>query len=148
MTESHDLLGEERISKASFNHIESELRLYHETKHRIMIRREEILFIHIETDTNVGGGKSNSPSDPTYKKASALESDIKLKEMQRIAEAIEYVWSGLDDDKKKLLKLYYWTRPQTLTWEGIAIQLHVTSRTAKRWRNQVIKQIASFLGWR
>jgi RinA family phage transcriptional activator len=112
-----------------------------------MIRREEILFTHIETDTNVGGGKSNSPSDPTYKKASALESDIKLKEMQRIAEAIEYVWSGLDDDKKKLLKLYYWTRPQTLTWEGIAIQLHVTSRTAKRWRNQVIKQIASFLGW-
>lgn len=147
MTNNVEFEHDERISKESFQHIEKELRLYHQTINRISLRREEILYSHIETDTNIGGGKSNMPSDPTFKKASALEADIKLKEMLRIAEAIEYVWSGLDDDRKRLVKLYYWTRPQTLTWEGIAIQLHVTSRTAKRWRNQVIKQIASFLGW-
>lgn len=142
-----DVEDELRLSKESFQHIEKELRLYHQTMKRISLRREEILYSHIETDTNIGGGKSNLPGDPTYRKASALESDIKLAEMNRIITAIDYVWSGLTDEKKQLVKLYYWTRPQTLTWEGVALKLHVTSRTAKRWRNEVIRQIATFLGW-
>jgi RinA family phage transcriptional activator len=142
------LLLDERLSRETFAMIEKEIEQYHLTLKRIDTRREELLYPHIETDTNIGGGKSNVLSDPTYRKASVLETDVHLHEMVRIVNAINYAWSGLDDDRKRVVKLYYWTRPQTLTWEGIAQEMHIGLRTAKRWRTEFVKQIAKQLGWR
>jgi RinA family phage transcriptional activator len=67
--------------------------------------------------------------------------------MERVAEAIRTVFEGLDEDKKRLVQLKYWTKPQTLTWEGIAQQLRISRAQAFRWREQIICEIASHLGW-
>ncbi len=141
-------VDEVRISAESWNHVELELRLFHETKKQIMLRREEIIHPHIPIDVNVGGGKSNAVSDPTGRTVSALESDVLLQNLNRIVYVIEYVYEGLDDEKKELVKLMYWTRPQTLTLPGIALKLNVTDRTVRRWKKEIIYIIAALMGWR
>ncbi len=147
MLEQHHF-EEFRLSSRTWKHIEEELESYHKTKNRIALRREEILFKHKETDTNIGGGKSNTISDPTGQKGTALGMDIELQHMTQIVDVIEYVYSRLDDEKKQLVQLAYWTKPQTLTPIGIAIKLNVTDRTVRRWKTEIIYAIAALMGWR
>ncbi|MDT2247866.1 hypothetical protein P7H16_14335 [Paenibacillus larvae] len=47
-----------------------------------------------------------------------------------------------------MIKLRYWTRPQTLTWEGVAQRIEKDRTTAIRWRNEIIREIANRIGWR
>ena len=137
-----------RLSSGSWDHVESELEMYHQTKKDIMLKREEILYPHVPTDANVGGGRSNLPGDPTARKGTALEGDRTLKSLTQIVDVIDYVYSGLDDEKKELVKLMYWTKPKTLTRHGVAIKLNVTVRTVNRWRREIIYAIAALMGWR
>lgn len=141
-----ELIKDLNISLESRKLVERELRIYHETVKEIALRRQEIL--HDSTGPDEIGGKSNLPGDPTARKVTALDSDRKLRNLVRIVEAIEYVWIGLDDNKKQLVKLYYWTRPRTLTIDGIAQKLHIGKRTADRYRYEITRDIALHLGWR
>jgi RinA family phage transcriptional activator len=140
-------LDENNVSLNARKLVEQELRKYHETIKHIELRRQEILYDNTGPDV-VGGGRSNIPGNPTLRKATALDSDRKLRNLTNVVEAIEYVWTGLDDTKKQLVKLYYWTRPQTLTLEGVAQHLHIGLRTAKRYRYEILRDIAVQLGWR
>ena len=97
------LLLEERLSRETFAMIEKEIELYHLTLKRIDTRREELLYPHIETDTNIGGGKSNVLSDPTYRKASVLETDVHLNHKVRIVTAKNNACSGLDADRNRVV---------------------------------------------
>ncbi|MCY9713133.1 transcriptional regulator, partial [Paenibacillus larvae] len=99
-------------------------------------------------DENVGGGRSNLPSDPTGEIAVLLTSHKKLEQLERIVNAIESVVEGLPEKKKEMIKLRYWTRPQTLTWEGVAQRIEKDRTTAIRWRNEIIREIANRIGWR
>jgi RinA family phage transcriptional activator len=140
-------IDDNRVSLDTRRHVEQELRAYHETLKLITLRRQEILYNSTGPD-EVGGGRSNLPGDPTARKATALDTDRKLRSMNEIVQAIDYVWTGLDDTKKQMVKLCYWTRPQTLTLEGVAQQLHIGLRTAKRYRYEILCEIALYLGWR
>ncbi|MEV2908588.1 hypothetical protein ABNF65_07980 [Paenibacillus larvae] len=68
--------------------------------------------------------------------------------MQNIVNSIESVVEGLPEKKKELIKLRYWARPQTLTWEGVAQRIERDRTTAIRWRNEIIGEIANRIGWR
>lgn len=136
-----------KIRSGAFKHVESELHHYHETLREISLLREEILYATKEQDDNVGGGRSNLPGDPTAQKAIALTSSRRLDNLERVVQVIQYVYNGLPDEKKRLVQMKYWDRPQTLTWDGIAMNLNVSRITAVRWRQEIVQTIATFLGW-
>mgnify|MGYP002404191379 CR=1 FL=1 len=137
-----------KLRRGTFKHIEAELYDYHETLKRIKERKEEILFSSSSVDENKGGANSaRVPNSPTERIATMLVMDKRLRELERITEAIETVYQSLDTERKKLIRLKYWTKPQTLTWEGIALKLNVSRATVFRWREEVVNAIAEKLGW-
>lgn len=136
-----------KIRKGTFQHVESELYAYHDTRKEIVRLKNEILYATATPDTN-GGGRSSLPSDPTGRTATLMVTHRVIEQMERIVEAIESVVERLPSEKQELIKLFYWTRPQTLTWEGIALKLHISRRQAINWRNDVIEAITHKIGWR
>ena len=136
-----------KLRNGAFKHVESELYHYHETLREIALLRQEIIYGSSETDDNIGGGKSNLPGDPTAKKGIALATNRRIENLERIVQVIQYVFSQLTDEKKQLVQIKYWTKPQTLTWHGIALKLNVGERTARRWREEIVEEFASLLGW-
>lgn len=136
-----------KLKKATFQHIESEIYHYPETVKEIKRLRDEIMY-RTSNDENVGGGKSNLPSSPTEQTATALVTNRKLHNLEGIAYAIETVYNSVNDEYKKLIRLKYWTKPQTLTWEGIANTLPTSRRQAFRWRDEIVQAIGEMLGWR
>ncbi|MGV3139433.1 transcriptional regulator [Brevibacillus agri] len=137
-----------KIRKGTFQHVESELYAYHETRKEIIRLENEILHGSKGDDENVGGGRGNLPGDPTSRTAILLSSHKKLEQLQNIADAIESVVDRLTEDRKKLIRLRYWEKPQRLTWDGIAAELHVSRRTALNWRDEIVSAIAEKIGWR
>lgn len=136
-----------KLKKATFQHIESELYSYKETVKEIKRLRDEIMY-RTSDDENTGGGKSNLPSSPTERTATALVTNRKLQNLESIAYAIETVYNNVDDNYKKLIRLKYWTKPQTLTWEGISNAIPTSRRQAFRWRDEIVWAIGEILGWR
>lgn len=137
-----------KIKKATFQHIESELYSYKDTLKEIENLRKDIMYCNDNDDENTGGGRNNLPSSPTERIATRLATHKQLRNLEEIANAIEKVYTGLPDEYQQLVKIKYWKRPQTLTWEGIAAELHVNRTTAIRWRDSIVKAVAEVLGWR
>lgn len=133
-----------KASSAAFRHIESEIHSYHDTVKEIKKRREELLSKPAE---ELVGGRPNTPGDPTGSIVSRLVDDKRLMELERIAYAIETVYNMLDNEHRELVRLYYWTKPQTLTWDGIALRLNVSRRTAIYRRKQIVQAVGERLGW-
>lgn len=136
-----------KIKKGTFKHIESELSSYLETKREIEQIRSDIIHSTPFHD-NPEGGRSSEPSNPTGKTATALMTDRRLQQLERIVEAIAQVYESLPADRQELVRLKYWTRPQTKTWEGIAQEINISRRQALYWRNGIIHAIADRIGWR
>jgi len=135
------------LRKGAFQHVESELYAYPETRREIVRLKAEIINGYREPDENIGGGRSDRTGDPTGQTAVLLVTNRRLEQLERIADAIETVYNCLPAERQKLVRLKYWTKPQTLTWEGIARELHISSRQALRWRDQAVRVIGSRLGW-
>lgn len=136
-----------KIRKGTFKHVEAELFAYHDTRKEIIRLRNEILYNRAPNE-NVGGGRSNIPGDPTGRAAAALGSHKQLNHLESIVEAVEAIYNRLPADKQRLVNLYYWTKPQLLSWEGIAQKLHVSRKTAFNWRDEIVWAISDQLGWR
>ena len=135
-----------KLKKATFKHIEAELYCYYDTLRGIEQIRKDIMY-NKEIDENIGGGRSNIPSKPTERIATAIIMNKMLQQLEAITEAIRSVYERLPDEKKQLVQLKYWTKQQ-YSWEEIAEQLHVSKRQAIRWRNEIVYAIAEKLGWR
>lgn len=138
---------EMKIRKSTYQHVESELYDYRDTQREIIRLKNEILYGRTSSDENVGGGRSSLPGDPTGRTATLLASHRKLEQMERIVDAIEWVTERLPPDKKKLVLERYWTKPQTLTWDGLALKLNVSRRTALNWRDEIICAVTNRIGW-
>jgi RinA family phage transcriptional activator len=138
----------EKLKKATFKHIESELYSYHDTLKEIKFLRNNLMFCKESDDENIGGGRSSFISSPTEQIGTRLATHKKLNKLEEIANAIEKVYTGLPEDYQKLVRVKYWTRPQILTWDGIAENMHISRRTAFRMRDEVVDSVAEVLGWR
>jgi RinA family phage transcriptional activator len=141
------MAAELKVKKSTFKHVESELFAYHDTRKEIIRLRNEIMY-GSENRENSGFGRSSLPSDPTGRVATKLASHKLLNYLESTVEAIENVYNRLPEEKKLLVNIYYWTRPQTLSWEGVAQKLHVSRKTAFNWRDEIIWAISEQLGWR
>ncbi|WP_124728822.1 transcriptional regulator [Staphylospora marina] len=135
-----------KINTGTFKHVEAELHNYWETIKEAKLIRMEIM-ANSRDDENTGGGRGNLPGDPTGRTVVTLLTHRRLEHLERITRAIRTVYESLDEDKKKLVQLKYWTKPQLRTWSGIARELHVEERTARRWRDKIVTAIAEQLGW-
>ncbi|MDF9296081.1 transcriptional regulator [Geobacillus stearothermophilus] len=135
-----------KLPKNIVRYVEHNLYYYHEYLRDIERLRKDILYGRDNNDENIGGGRSNLPSSPTEQRAIELVTHRRLEKLERVTHAIKTVYEALPDEKRKLVKLKYWTRPQRYTWDGIAEQLHITKRQAMRWRSEIIYAIAELLG--
>jgi RinA family phage transcriptional activator len=134
----------DKLRKSTFRHIESELYCYHETKKEIERIRNDIMFAG---KVQQEGGRSGI-SNPTAAVATRLVTDKRLQKLEEVTDAIDVVVGMLDEHRLKLLRLRYWTRPQLLTWDGIAREVNVSRRQAIYWREEIILAIAERIGWR
>lgn len=141
-------MNELKLRRGTFQHVESELYAYHDTKKEIVRLKNEILHASPVRDENVGGGRGNLPGDPTGRTAVLMVTHRRIEQLERIVDAIESVVERLPEKKKQLVKLRYWDKPRTLTWDGIALRLDVSRATAIRWRDEIVYAIAEKLGWR
>jgi len=135
-----------KLRTGTIKHIEAELFDYHDTIKQIKERREELM-----TDPVREEGMPSSPTLPSStveRYATRLTMDRQLQELERVASAVEYVYNICDDSRKKLIRMKYWTKPQTKTWEGIAQELNVSRRQVFNWRDQIVFAIGEKLGWR
>ena len=139
-------MGQARLSRGAFYHVENELMAYHETKKEIVRLKTDILLSSPVPDET--GVRGSLPGDPTGRKATMLLTSRKLEELERIVDAIDTVVSSLPPDKQKLVRLRYWTKPRTLTWDGIAKEIPAHRATVLRWRNEIVRAIAELIGWR
>lgn len=135
-----------KLHKNVVRYVEHNLHYYHEYLRDIERLRKDILYGRDNNDENVGGGRGNLPSSPTERAAIELVTHRRLEKLERVTHAIKTVYEALPDEKRKLIKLKYWTRPQRYTWDGIAEQLCVTRITCLRWRNEIVYAIAELLG--
>lgn len=136
------------LTKTTFKKIEAEWFNYHNTIKEIALLREEIMNPPKEWNENIGGGKSNMISKPTERIATRLSINKQLNYLTEIVEAIEEVYNALPDDYKKLVQLRYWSKNRQLTWDGIALEIGISERQARRWRNEIVLATAEVLGWR
>ncbi|MGG2988724.1 transcriptional regulator [Geobacillus stearothermophilus] len=135
-----------KLPKNIVRYVEHNLYYYHEYLRDIERLRKDILYGRDNNDENVGGGRSNLPSSPTERRTIELLTNRRLDTLERVTGAIKTVYESLPEEKKQLVKLKYWTRPQRYTWDGIAEQLHVSRITCLRWRDEIAYAIAELLG--
>jgi RinA family phage transcriptional activator len=133
-----------KLTRATFHHVEAELYLYNETKKEIERMRQDI--IHAGKVQQEGG--RSGISNPTASTATRLTTDKRLQKLEEVTDAIEAVMEMLDPHRTKLVKLKYWTKPQLLTWDGIAQEVNISRRQAINWREEIIEAIAERIGWR
>jgi len=131
-----------KLSGGTFKHVESELYSFHETKKELHYLRTEILY------KNQHSRSDHLISDPTGEKATLLSTDRRIQHLEKVIDAITTVYEQLPKEKKKLVHLLYWKKPQQYNWEGIAAQVPISKRQAQRWRKSIVEQIAKRLGWR
>ena len=125
-------------------YIEAELRDYPRTKAELAELRENLL--NESPAPPDGRRRGNQVSDPTLKMATRLIMDKRIRQLQLTIDAVEYVITELDPERLKMVKLKYWQRPRQLTDAGIAMELHVTERTIRRWCLKICRAIACEMG--
>jgi len=141
-------VAKEKLKPGTFKHIEAELYAYWDSIKEIKRLRAEIIQASPYQDDNIGGSRGNLYGDPTGRTVTTLLMHRRLEQLERIVGAIRAVYDELPEEKQELIRLRYWTKPQTRTWEGIAQKLNVGRMTAFRWREEIVKAIAEQLGWR
>ena len=99
------------------------------------------------TDTNTGGGKANTISDPTARKAILLAEDERYQNIKRIINAIDHTYNTLDDDFKTIVNMRYWDKDDVHEWDDIAEVLVMSRNKVLRKRNLLVDKTAERLGW-
>lgn len=132
------------MKKEIKRYIEAELRDYYKNKKDLADLQEAIL--HGTGSADPSGIRGSGNSDPTQRKALALMTNARIKKLEETIQAIEVVVGELDEEKRRLVEMKYWTRPKTLTDEGIAQHLHISSRTLREWNRKIIHSIGVEMG--
>jgi RinA family phage transcriptional activator len=134
------------LSKAAFKHIESEIYYYNDTLKEIDRLRKEIMFGNDDEDENTGGGRSSIPGRPTERIATRLLTHKRLRNLEEMAEAIEYAFNALSEDHRKVIRIKYWSKKR-LNWDDVSIQANMHRNTAMKLRKDFVFLIAEKIGW-
>lgn len=118
-----------------------------EYKKQLQFREWELLNPYKETDTNIGGGRSNNTSDTTGHKAMILVEDTLYQNLKRIVSTIENMYENLDKDQKTIVDMRYRDKSECYEWQHIADELYMSVQRVLRKRNALVDETARRLGW-
>ncbi|ODV57286.1 DUF722 domain-containing protein [Lysinibacillus fusiformis] len=118
-----------------------------ELKKQLRYREWELLNAYQETDTNIGGGKSNRISDTTGNKAIVLAEDKNYQHLKNIITTLEQLYKELDHDQKTIVDMRYFDKMECYEWQNIADKLYMSTYRVLRKRNALIDETARRLGW-
>ncbi|EIM5198722.1 transcriptional regulator [Staphylococcus pseudintermedius] len=134
------------LRKSTVNYLESELRNYPYLEQDIARVREEVLHPWSPPDENVGGGRADTVMCVTEVRATSVINDRRLAQLTRVKLAIEIVYNHTTDEGRKLMDLYYFTKPRTLNLTGVANALHISKTVAYDLRKGILSMLADELG--
>ncbi|EGQ1646409.1 transcriptional regulator [Staphylococcus pseudintermedius] len=134
------------LRKSTINYLESELRGYPYLEKDIARVREEILHPWSPKDENVGGGRADTVMCVTEVRATSVINDRRLAQLTRVKLAIEIAYNHTTDEGRKLMDLYYFTKPRTLNLTGVANALHISKTVAYDLRKGILSMLADELG--
>lgn len=118
-----------------------------ELKKQLRYREWELLNAHQETDTNIGGSKSNRISDTTGNKAIILAEDKNYQHLKNIITTLEQLYKELDHDQKTIVEMRYFDKQEAYEWSHVADKLYMSVQRVLRKRNMLIDETAKRLGW-
>ena len=132
----------------TFRLIESELRMYHQTKAQLERLREDIIQSadYSNDIPRVDGGGSNS--DPTASKTVKLMTSAEILELTRRIGRLNFTIEetrARDPHRLELIRLKYWE--PGLSDTAIWMRLNVDRDTFYRWRREFVWLVAEKLGW-
>lgn len=135
-----------KMRRDTYRYIESEIRMYKETKREWERRRAELLTDRHEPDDAQSSSKPNVISNPTERYALRLVADRRLTKLQTVIEAVENVYESSSEDHKRFIEMNYWQKPREKTIDGIAIELKMSVRNLYRLRNEIVYSVAKLMG--
>lgn len=134
------------MRKSTINYLESELRDYPNYERHVRQLRDEILNPWIETDENIGGGKSNLPSSTVERGVTRLTTDKRLLQLDRMMNAIKKVYNESTEAQQEFIQLYYFQKQRKYTVLGIADNLCISKTVLYEYKKDVLKRLADELG--
>lgn len=119
---------------------------YPDLDKHITDREQEILHPdNVYADENIGGGRGSRISNPTAKKAVTIADDKNIQSFKRYRDAIEKVINQSDEITNQIIKEYYFTKPRTKTWEGVAQTVNYSKRHCLTLRDIFFEKLAEEL---
>lgn len=117
-----------------------------QNRKKLKYREWELLHPHNEGDEIVGG-RSNTISDTTAKKAMLLANDDYYQYLKRIIKTVEDLYNELDEDMRTIVDMRYWDTDGCSEWEDIADKLYISRHKVLRKCNILIDKTAEKIGW-
>lgn len=134
------------LSRSEVQTIEKYWIEYEVYKKKLKYREWELLHPHNEQGELVGG-RSNTISDTTAKKATVLANDAYYQNLKRIIKTVEDLYRDLDEDMRTIVDMRYWDKDGCYEWEDIADRLYISRHKVLRKRNILIDKTAERIGW-
>lgn len=114
---------------------------------RLRYREMELLHEYKESDTNIGGGRSNRIADDTAHKAILLAEDKEYQALQRLTQGLKEVYQRLDDDMKAIIQMRYKDKDNYYEWGEIADALYISRNKVLRKRRAMLAATAEAVGY-
>ncbi|WP_339262046.1 transcriptional regulator [Lysinibacillus sp. FSL K6-3209] len=134
------------LSRSEVQTIEKYWIDYEVYKKKLKFREWELLHPQNEQGEMVGG-RSNTISDTTAKKATVLANDAYYQNLKRIIKTVEDLYRDLDEDMRTIVDMRYWDKDGCYEWEDIADRLYISRHKVLRKRNILIDKTAERIGW-
>jgi len=134
------------VASKDFKRVEQLLEDYPKLDSEIKKRRLALLYPVREHDENIGGSKSQSNTSLAETFVVTLDQDRRLTRLEEQKFIIEEVLNKLQEDDYSVIKLYYFEKPRTLTWDGIAMATRNSRSRCFEVRKSVVEEIGRKLG--
>lgn len=134
------------MASKDFKRVEQLLEDYPKLDSEIKKRRLALLYPVREHDENIGGSKSQSNTSLAENFVVTLDQDRRLARLEEQKFIIEEVLKKLHEDDYSVIKLYYFEKPRTLTWDGIAMATRNSRSRCFEVRKTVVEEIGRKLG--
>ena len=134
------------MASKDFKRVEQLLEDYPKLDSEIKKRRLALLYPVREHDENIGGSKSQSNTSLAESFVVTLDQDRRLTRLEEQKFIIEEVLNRLHEDDYSVIRLYYFEKPRTLTWDGIAMATRNSRSRCFEVRKSVVEDIGRKLG--
>lgn len=135
------------MRRSTFNYIEDMLRDYPHYNEYIKECEEEIRHPYVESDENIGGGRSAGKQEHLTETIVRIDEDKRIRQMKRQQRAISRCLDRANSDiVYQMCKELYFMNKRRFTLEGVAYKLNVSRRTLIRRREDFFSDLAKELG--